>query len=50
MCLQALTDCVSYIYPTDVGKDIPSWDDYKYGVEYLFGLLLAKSKFRTKVR
>jgi hypothetical protein len=40
----------SYVYPTDIGKSIPSWEDYKYGVEYLFASLLAKSKFRTMVR
>ena len=39
----------SYVYDTDVGKDLPSYKDYKYGVEYLFISLLAKSKFRTKV-
>ena len=40
---------ISYVYDTDVGKDLPSYKDYKYGVEYLFISLLAKSKFRTKV-
>lgn len=29
--------------------NMPSWQDYKYGVEYLFTSLLAKSKFRTMV-
>ena len=40
----------SYIYPTNVGLDMPSYVDYKYGVEYLFINLLSKSKFRTMVR
>ena len=39
-----------YIYPTDIGMNMPSLDDYKYGVEQLFISLLAKSKFRTMVR
>ena len=39
----------SYIYETDVGNNMPSYKDYKYGVEYMFISLLAKSKFRTKV-
>lgn len=39
----------SYVYDTDVGGDMPSYKDYKYGVEYMFISLLAKSKFRTKV-
>ncbi len=38
------------MYETDVGKDIPSLEDYKYGVEQLFIDLLAASKFRTMVR
>ena len=40
---------VSYVYQTDIGTDIPSLVDYKYGVETLFISLLAKSKFRTMV-
>ena len=39
----------SYVYDTDVGGNMPSYKDYKYGVEYMFISLLAKSKFRTKV-
>lgn len=38
-----------FMYETTVGRDIPSREDYKYGVEQLFISLLAKSKFRTKV-
>ena len=38
------------MYETSVGLNMPSYEDYKYGVEYLFISLLAKSKFRTKVR
>ena len=38
------------MYETGVGLNMPSYEDYKYGVEYLFISLLAKSKFRTKVR
>ena len=41
---------VRYMYETGVGLNMPSYEDYKYGVEYLFISLLAKSKFRTKVR
>lgn len=41
---------LSYIYETNVGSNMPSYKDYKYGVEYMFISLLAKSKFRTKVR
>lgn len=37
----------SFIYPTDVGKNMPSYVDYKYGVEYLFISLLSNSRFRT---
>ena len=40
---------IRYIYEIDVGNDMPSYKDYKYGVEYMFISLLAKSKFRTKV-
>ena len=40
----------SYIYETNIGTDMPSYKDYKYGVEYMFISLLAKSKFRTKVK
>ena len=40
---------VRYMYETGVGLNMPSYEDYKYGVEYLFISLLAKSKFRTKV-
>ncbi len=29
---------------------MPSYMDYKYGVEHLFISLLAKSKFRTEVK
>ena len=39
----------SFIYPTDVGSDMPSYVDYKYGVEYLFISLLSNSRFRTQV-
>ena len=39
----------SYIYNTEVGLEMPSYKDYKYGVEYLFISLLSKSKFRTLV-
>lgn len=39
----------SFVYDTDVGGNMPSYKDYKYGVEYMFISLLAKSKFRTKV-
>lgn len=38
-----------YMYETDIGSDMPSLEDYKYGVEQLFISLLAKSKFRTLV-
>ena len=38
-----------YVYDIEVGNDMPSYKDYKYGVEYMFISLLAKSKFRTKV-
>jgi len=49
----ALTVCVCvciYMYETSTGLNMPSYDDYKYGVEHLFISLLAKSKFRTRVR
>lgn len=36
-----------YIYDIPIGKEIPSLEDYKYGVEHLFITLLSKSKFRT---
>ena len=50
--------CIIYLTPwlaiathqVDIGLDMPSYQDYKYGVEYLFISLLAKSKFRTTVR
>ena len=41
---------IRYMYETGVGLNMPSYEDYKYGVEYLFISLLAKSKLRTKVR
>ena len=44
-----LSTTCSYVYDTDVGGNMPSYKDYKYGVEYMFISLLAKSKFRTKV-
>jgi hypothetical protein len=36
-----------YIYPTSVGVNMVSTDDYKYGVEQLFIDLLSKSEFVT---
>lgn len=36
-----------YVYQTDVGAKMPSYKDYKYGVEYLFISLISNSKFRT---
>ena len=41
--------CCSYIYDSAVGREYPSYKDYKYGVEDLFIQLLASSKFRTHV-
>jgi hypothetical protein len=37
-----------FIYPTTVGGDMPSYVDYKYGVEYLFISLLSGSRFKTQ--
>ena len=48
LCLMSLTD-VRYIYDTEVGRKMPSLEDYKYGVESLFIRLLTNSKFRTTV-
>ena len=36
-----------YMYNTDIGTDLPSLDDYKYGVEQLFIDLLSASSFVT---
>lgn len=41
--------CVSFTYDVSTGREFPSLQDYKYGVEFLFISLLAKSKFATKV-
>jgi len=51
-CVTILPLCISvcrYVYETTTGLNMPSYDDYKYGVEHLFISLLAKSKFRTRV-
>ena len=52
MCMCVLYDfhICSYIYPVTIGTNMPTIDDYKYGVEQLFIDLLTTSQFSVSAQ